>query len=80
MATITVRNLSDSVVENLKERAKYKGISMEQEVRNIITNNAIDKLEVLKRIEASCKNHLKPITKEIAKKYITESKKWRNKK
>ncbi|MHC5731066.1 MAG: FitA-like ribbon-helix-helix domain-containing protein, partial [Nostoc sp.] len=33
MATITIRNISDELVDRIKRLAGQKGISMEQEVR-----------------------------------------------
>ena len=36
MATLTVRNLDDSVKERLRVRAAQHGVSMEAEVRNIL--------------------------------------------
>lgn len=40
MATITVRKLDDSTVENLKARAKVNGRSMEEEARLILAREA----------------------------------------
>ena len=38
MAQLVVRNLEDSVRDRLKRRAKRNGRSMEQEVRDILSN------------------------------------------
>ena len=51
MATITVRNLPEKVVSALKARAKGNGNSMEQEVREILEVHALDRAEILRRIE-----------------------------
>ncbi len=36
MATITIRNISDELVERIKLLAAQKGVSMEQEVRDLL--------------------------------------------
>jgi plasmid stability protein len=40
MAQILVRNLDDSVVEKLKERARKSGCSLQSEVKRILENEA----------------------------------------
>ena len=40
MATLTIRNLDDAVVEKLKSRAKANDRSLEAEARNILTGAA----------------------------------------
>lgn len=40
MATVTIRNLSDDVVDALKERARRNSRSMEAEVRDVLTRLA----------------------------------------
>ena len=42
MAQLVVRNLEDSVKSRLQRRAKRNGRSMEEEVRDILRNAAID--------------------------------------
>ncbi|MCW5700161.1 MAG: hypothetical protein KIT00_10010 [Rhodospirillales bacterium] len=37
MAQVLVRNLDDSVVASLKQRAFAKGVSLEQELREVLT-------------------------------------------
>jgi plasmid stability protein len=39
MATLTIRNLEDGVVERLKEQAAHNNRSLEAEVREILKNN-----------------------------------------
>ena len=51
MATLTIRNLPDGLVERLKEKAKSANRSMEQEVRELLENSYPDKTDVLKRIK-----------------------------
>jgi len=47
MAQVIVRNIEDDVVRALKERAKLKGISLEQELREILRSAARPKPEDL---------------------------------
>ena len=50
MATLTIRNVPDDLVERLKATAKRKGLSMEQEVRELLQRSYLSKQEVLTRI------------------------------
>ncbi len=50
MATLTIRNVPDEVVDRIKSRASQKGISMEQEVRNLLHSRYQQREAVLKRI------------------------------
>ena len=50
MATITIRNISDELVERIKRLAGQKGISMEQEVRDLLLKRYGQRDEVLARI------------------------------
>jgi plasmid stability protein len=50
MATITIRHVPDEVVERLKAVAKGKGISMEQEVRELLETRYAAKAEIIERI------------------------------
>lgn len=52
MAQITIRQLDDTVVARLRERAATAGRSMEQEVREILTTACADPAAVLARLEA----------------------------
>ena len=40
MGQVLVRNLDDRVIESLKTKAELKGHSLEQELRDILTNAA----------------------------------------
>ena len=40
MGQLLVRNLDDRVIESLKTKAELKGHSLEQELRNVLTNAA----------------------------------------
>ena len=51
MGTITVRNLPESVIKKLKRRAGRNGHSMEQEVRDILTQETGDREEIFQRIK-----------------------------
>ncbi|MBW4597280.1 MAG: hypothetical protein KME46_31390 [Brasilonema angustatum HA4187-MV1] len=50
MATITIRNISDELVARIKRLAGQKGISMEQEVRDLLQKRYGQRNEVLARI------------------------------
>lgn len=50
MATITIRNVPDEVVDRIKRLAEQKGISMEQEVRDLLQSRYIQRSAVIKRI------------------------------
>ncbi len=50
MATITIRNISEELVDRIKRLAGQKGISMEQEVRDVLQLRYGQRDEVLARI------------------------------
>ncbi|MBD2695013.1 MULTISPECIES: hypothetical protein [Nostocales] len=50
MATITIRNISDELLERIKRLAAQKGVSMEQEVRDLLQKRYGQRDEVLARI------------------------------
>lgn len=50
MATITIRNVPDELVNRIKRLAEQKGISMEQEVRDLLQSRYVQRSEVIKRI------------------------------
>ncbi len=50
MATLTIRNLPEAVVVRLKEVARRRGHSMEQEVRELLEARYASRAEVLERI------------------------------
>lgn len=52
MATLTIRNLPQDVVERLKERAKRHGRSMEQEAREILGQRLASRGELLSEMRA----------------------------
>lgn len=51
MATLTIRNLPEDTVELLKQRAKERHHSMEQEVRLILLSTTQGRSETLARIK-----------------------------
>ncbi|MEH1765935.1 FitA-like ribbon-helix-helix domain-containing protein [Nostoc sp.] len=55
MATITIRNISDELVDRIKRLAGQKGISMEQEVRDLLQKRYGQRDEVLTRIRQRAK-------------------------
>jgi plasmid stability protein len=53
--TLTIRNVPDHVIRSLKSLAARNARSMEQEVREILEENAIDRISALEQIEKSWK-------------------------
>lgn len=50
MATITIRNVPDELVDRIKRLAEQKGISMEQEIRNLLQSRYVQRGVVIERI------------------------------
>lgn len=49
MGQLLIRNLDDSIILRLKEQAKRKGVSLEQHLRDMLSEEAApDKLELLR--------------------------------
>lgn len=65
MATLTIRNVPEAVVERLKSSATQNGRSMEQELRLLIETRYRDRDEILRRIEARWKGLPKATAEEI---------------
>ncbi len=76
MATITVRNLPDSVVKTLKELAQKNKRSMEQEARDILSAHVMDRKSVVDLIEATWSKHNRTIEPEEADQWIRQSRTW----
>lgn len=55
MATITIRNIPDELVDRIKTLAGQKRISMEQEVRDLLQKRYGQRDEVLARIRQRAK-------------------------
>lgn len=51
MATVTIRELPDDLVDRIKDRAARSGRSMEQELRELLQRSYATRQEVLDRIE-----------------------------
>lgn len=66
MATLTIRNVPEAVVERLKAVAERHGRSMEQEVRELLQQRFVLKEEALRRIEESWPGRPKAGAAEIA--------------
>jgi plasmid stability protein len=71
MATLTIRNVPDDVVERLKARAKNKGHSMEQEVREILNARYPTKEAAIASMRESWKT-MPTTSKEEADKWLDE--------
>jgi plasmid stability protein len=66
MATLTIRNVPTRVVRSLKALAKRRNTSMEQEIRDLLEEYAMERSSVLKQIEASwARQSRRPSAKEI---------------
>jgi plasmid stability protein len=78
MATITVRNIPDEVVDMIKSRARRNKRSMEQEVRTILTEVVSDRAQAMKRIEALWKTQKRPISKEEVDTWLRKARQKEN--
>jgi len=66
MATLTIRNVPARVVRSLKALAKRRNTSMEQEIRELLEEHAMERSSVLKQIEASwARQSRRPSAEEI---------------
>jgi hypothetical protein len=65
MATLTIRDLPDEVVMQIKSTAKYQGHSMEQEIRELLKKRYASKIDILKRIQERWDNVPPTTTNEI---------------
>lgn len=53
MGQVIVRNLDDEVIERHRERAKGRGVSLEQELRDALTESAkLRREERLRKVDA----------------------------
>ena len=69
MPTLTIRNVPPGVVKSLKARAKQRGHSMEQEIRELL-DSFVDRQAVMKKIEASWARQTRPTTPEEIEEWI----------
>ena len=65
MATLTIRNLSEDLVDRLKEAAARQSRSMEQEVRELLEQRYVPRHEVLRRIHERWEAQPKASAEEI---------------
>ena len=77
MATITVRNLPDSVVRALKELAERNNRSMEQEAREIISSRVMDRQAVMRVLREGWLRHTRPVRQDEAEEWVRQSRAWR---
>jgi hypothetical protein len=70
MGTITIRNLPGDLIEKIKESAKRHNLSMEQEVREVLKNTYINKIEIIDLIINSWNDNFAPSPEEVEQ--------WRN--
>jgi plasmid stability protein len=78
MATITVRNIPDEVIEMIKERARKNRRSMEQEVRSILASVVHDREQAMRRIESLWKKQKRSVPKEEIDKWLGRARKKEN--
>ena len=50
MGTLTIRNVPDAVVERIKAAARQSGVSMEQELRDLLQRRYAHRSEILSRV------------------------------
>lgn len=72
MATLTIRNLPERTVDQLKKRAQAHHRSMEQEVREILEMNLRERSDALERIQARWER-ISPPSKADADQWLAES-------
>jgi plasmid stability protein len=66
MATLTIRNMPDKVVRSLKALAEKNQRSMEQEIRDILEEQAGDRMSALQQIAKSWgRQSRRPRVKEV---------------
>ena len=65
MASITIRNLSSEIVENLKALATNNGRSMEQEAREILTCRLMPRDRLLNEIQSKWSNFPPPSAQDV---------------
>ena len=66
MATLTIRNMPDKVVRSLKVLAEKNQRSMEQEIRDILEEQAGDRMSALQQIAKSWRRQSRrPKAKEV---------------
>jgi plasmid stability protein len=72
MATLTIRNLSSSTIDSLKELARRHRRSMEQEVREILELHAGDRLSAIEQIEQAWASQSRKTSPEEVESWIGE--------
>ena len=73
MPTITVRNVPDAVAAALRELARRNGCSMEQEVRNLLAEVAVDRAAACDLIEAAWQRQDRPTNTEEMEEWLSAS-------
>jgi len=73
MATLTVRNVPDSVVSALRRLAEAQGRSVEEQVRRILAETAIDRAAACDVIEAAWDRQSRPTTPGEVERWLRQS-------
>jgi plasmid stability protein len=66
VATLTIRNLPDDLVERVRVSASRHGRSMEQEVRELLQQRYAARQDVLSRLDERWRQHPQATAAEIA--------------
>jgi plasmid stability protein len=77
MAVITVRDIPETVVRELKNRASRNNRSMEQEVRLILAETVIDQQRAKERIESLRERFLRQPAAGEVRDWAPEERQWR---
>ncbi len=73
MATLTVRNLPDEVMQALRKLAELSGRSVEDQVRRLLAESATDRLSACELIEAAWRRQSRPTTPAEVEAWLRES-------
>jgi len=71
MATITIRNVPEDLVHRIKERARNKGRSMEQELRELLKTYYAGRYQILSRVRRRWEK-LPPLSSEEVERWKEE--------
>lgn len=61
MASITIRNLDDDLKQRLRIRAAKKGVSMEQEARNILQSSLVSDRPIAMNLAEAIRSRFTPL-------------------
>ncbi len=73
MASVTVRNLPDGVIQGIKSQARRHGTSMEAEIRDILERETMDRQLLLRLVEEEVRDQPRATTAEEVDRWIRSS-------